>query len=81
MRGISYGVTGAGESSVFVFVIFCYGKLLLVFCCHRVVFSNIVQGFVLVDSDLVVDLQKEARVVETRKEEGRQEQEELWQWL
>jgi hypothetical protein len=24
---------------------------------------------------------KEALVVETRKEEGRQEQEELWQWL
>ncbi len=39
------------------------------------------QGFVLLDSDLVVDLQKEAPVVETRKEEGRQEQEELWQWL
>jgi hypothetical protein len=36
---------------------------------------------VLLDSDLVVDLQKEALVVETRKEEGRQEQEELWQWL
>jgi hypothetical protein len=51
------------------------------FCCHRVVFSKIVQGFVLLDSDLVVDLQNEAPVVETRKEEGRQEQEELWQWL
>ncbi len=78
---MSYGVTGGGEGLVFVFVIFCYGKLLLVFCCHRVVFSKIVQGFVLLDSDLVVDLQKEALVVETRKEEGRQEQEELWQWL
>jgi hypothetical protein len=56
-------------------------KVALGFCCHRFVFSKIVQGFVLLDSDLVVDLQKEAPVVETRKEEGRQEQEELWQWL
>jgi hypothetical protein len=72
-------VTGGREGLDFVFVTFCYGKLLLVFCCHRVVFSKIVQGFVLLD--LVVDLQKEAPVVETRKEEGRQEQEELWQWL